>query len=61
MDKIEKRLILAKQDKGEMSYLLEDYMPLIKREVSKSEFSKLAFDDRVSIGMLVFFKLCTTI
>lgn len=58
MESLEKslgeRVELAKNDKLEMNKLIEEYMPFIKSEASKSTIYGVEYDDKVSIAMLVF-------
>ncbi len=54
MDDLIKRVEAAKKDKNTMDALVSDYLPLLKKEVSGHEASALAYDERLSLAMLVF-------
>lgn len=54
MEELLQRLGRAKEDSRELEKLVADYLPFIKREVGKAAAPKLEYDDKVSLGMLVF-------
>lgn len=54
MDELAERVERAKADAQEMEKLVADYLPFIKKETGKFGASVLEYDDRQSLGMLVF-------
>ncbi|MCL1965473.1 MAG: hypothetical protein FWF69_10540 [Firmicutes bacterium] len=54
MDDLWPRLKKAKTDNAELDRLIGDYMPFIKKEVSKTPVFQMEFDDRLSSAMSVF-------
>lgn len=54
MDALELRLEQAKQDSAVLNQLIEDYLPFIKKEAGKNQAAQIEYEDRVSLGMLVF-------
>lgn len=56
MDDLAERLILAKTDNKIMDDLILDYLPFIKKEVSKMGSLGLDYSDRLSLGLFTFMK-----
>lgn len=54
MDDLEERVIKAQQSKREMDCLIADYLPFIKKLVGSMTGFCLEYEDRLSIGMIVF-------
>ena len=54
MDDLTQRIERAKADGREMERLLSDYLPFIKKETGKFGAAALEYDDKLSLGMLVF-------
>ena len=54
MEDFVQRIARAKQDNRELDRLVSDYLPFIKKEVGKFGTSVLEYDDKLSLGMLVF-------
>lgn len=54
MSDISARITLAKADNRELETLIEDYLPFIKKEISRFGAMEIDYHDRLSIGMLVF-------
>ncbi len=54
MENLIKRIENAKQEKEAMNALVSDYLPFLKKECGKYRDFGLAFDERLSLAMLVF-------
>ena len=54
MDDLLSRLKAAKTDNAVLNRLINDYMPFLKKEISKAPAFQMEFEDRLSIAMLVF-------
>ena len=48
------RIERAKNDEAELERLVSDYIPFIKSETGKFSAASLEYDDKLSLGMLVF-------
>ena len=57
MDDLLSRLKAAKTDNAVLNRLINDYMPFLKKEISKAPAFQMEFEDRLSIAMLVFRQL----
>lgn len=51
---LSERVLKAQTDAAEMDHLVADYLPFIKKEASKYNGYGLEYDDKLSLGMLVF-------
>ncbi len=54
MEDLSSRLAKAKQDNSELNNLISDYLPFIKKEISKSGCFGMEYDDCLSLAMIVF-------
>lgn len=54
MEELTQRIARAKRDDAELERMVADYLPFIKKEVGKTGAQALEYDDRISLGMLVF-------
>lgn len=54
MDNLDSRITLAKADTDSLNALVSDYLPFIKAEIAKVSAEGLEYDDKLSLGMLVF-------
>ncbi len=54
MNEIEKRVIAAKNDGGELEALLRDYLPFIRKQLGNLAGLGLEFDDMMSVAMVIF-------
>lgn len=54
MEDLSHRIGLAKADAGELERLVLDYLPFIKKEIGRIGGAALEYDDKLSLGMLVF-------
>ena len=54
MEDFSKRIAFAKTDDEELERLIGEYLPFIKKEIAKTNVGGLEYDDKVSLGMLVF-------
>lgn len=54
MESLEFRVLNAKENNKEIEPLLEDYIPFIKKQLSKIPVYGLEYDDMLSIAMLAF-------
>lgn len=54
MEELPQRIVRARQDGEELERMVADYLPFIKKEVGKTGAQALEYDDRLSLGMLVF-------
>lgn len=54
MEDLSHRIGLARADAGELERLVLDYLPFIKKEVGRIGGTALEYDDKLSLGMLVF-------
>ena len=54
MGELSDRIELAKADNQHLEALMADYLPFIKAEIAKVSANGLEYDDKLSLGMLVF-------
>lgn len=51
---MEERITIAKKDNMQLNKFIYDYMPFIKKVISETPYSNLEYEDKLSIGMIVF-------
>lgn len=54
MNDIEIRIKKAQSDPSELEMLLNDYLPLLKKQAGEAVFPSLEYEDRLSLAMLTF-------
>ena len=54
MEELTQRIERAKTDGQELDRLVSDYLPFIKKEIGNFGAAALEYDDKLSLGMLVF-------
>lgn len=54
MENLSSKLSLAKTDARQMDLLIREYTPFIKSEIAKTDAGGLEYDNKLSLGMLVF-------
>lgn len=54
MDELTGRIAAAKRDNGQLDKLISDYLPFMKKEITRSGGYGIEYDDCLSLAMLVF-------